>query len=339
MSSLPAFTPIGATATLAVTSASGNVALNRAGANQVLVLNLGDAEAFVDFGDSTQTATTTDMPVPAGGWLMLSIALGATHAAAITASGTATLRFTPGDGEFQGSAGAGGGGSSGNPSEVNLIQVGSTSVVTGGVNGLLAVAGNVAAGVADTGNGVKVAGVVSSSGLGPFSVGQRSDLWLSNNGAAVVSGVTVTGADGVLNTQISTVASTNSTGVRLLAIAPHLFDGTAWDRQRMNTPANGGAALTELGPYVFGRVTADGQIKSSAGFIHTITISPNGAVTAGVLTVYNNTAESGTVVASFSLPVTTFTPFSVTLDVACSTGIYVGFDATLANVSCTVSYR
>ena len=27
------------------------------------------------------------------------------------------------------------------------------------------------------------------------------------------------------------------------------------------------------------------------------------------------------------------------LDVACGTGIYVGFDATLANVSCTVSFR
>ena len=107
----------------------------------------------------------------------------------------------------------------------------------------------------------------------------------------------------------------------------------------MNPVASGGALLIENGPYSFGRVTADGQIKGSAGFIHTVTITPTGTVTAGVLTIYNSTTESGTVVASFSLPVTTFTPFSVTLDVSCSTGIYVGFDGTLANVGCTVSYR
>lgn len=301
MSSLPAFTPIGATASLAVTSASANVALNRAGANQVLVLNLGDAEAFVDFGDSAQTATTTDMPVPAGGWLMLSIAPGATHAAAITASGTATLRFTPGDGEFQGSAGAAGGGSSGNPSEVNLIQVGSTAVVTGGVNGLLAVAGNVASGVADAGNPVKVGGRYAAT-LPTLADQQRGDLIVGSRGSL---NVTLFGANGSQPALITTAGGVN----------------------------------VENGPYVFGRVTADGQIKGSAGFIHTITISPNGSVTAGVLTVYNSLTETGTIVAQFALPVTTFTPFSVTLDVACGTGIYVGFDATLANVSCTVSYR
>lgn len=95
----------------------------------------------------------------------------------------------------------------------------------------------------------------------------------------------------------------------------------------------------ELGPYSYSRKTADGQVKATAGFIHTVTISPTGTVTAGVMTIYDNAAETGTVVLSISLPITTFTPFSVTLDVSTANGIFVGFDATLANVQVTVSYR
>lgn len=106
-------------------------------------------------------------------------------------------------------------------------------LVSGGASGATAdqVQGNVASGATDAGNPVKVGGVVSTAGLGPVSVGQRSDLWLSSSGAAVISGVTVTGADGVANTNISTLASTNSTGTRLLGVAPSVFNGTSWDRE------------------------------------------------------------------------------------------------------------
>ena len=90
--------------------------------------------------------------------------------------------------------------------------------------------------------------------------------------------------------------------------------------------------------YSVTRVIADGQIKGSAGVVHTITIAPTGSVVAGVLTVYNSLTETGTVLFSVSLPVTTFTPFTVTLDAAASTGIYVGFDGTLSNVGVTVTY-
>jgi hypothetical protein len=331
MSSLPAFTPIGATASLAVTAVSGNVALNRLGANQVLVLNLGDAEAFIDFGDDTKTATTTDTPVPAGGWIMLSIPPAATHAAAITASGTATLRFTPGDGEFQGSAGAAGGGSSGNPSEVNLIQTGGNALV----------ADDAAAG---TTTPVPVGGIFETT-LPTYTTADRVQAHFDSRGnlLARMQALGQTGADGFLNSSAAWVcdSANGAANARVLMTGQMAYNGASWDRVRTTgaVATTGGALLTELGPYVFGRVTVDGQVKGSAGFIHTITISPNGSVTAGVLTIYNSLTETGTVVAQFALPVTTFTPFSVTLDVACSTGIYVGFDATLANVSCTVSYR
>ena len=91
--------------------------------------------------------------------------------------------------------------------------------------------------------------------------------------------------------------------------------------------------------YSLARVTADGQVKASAGFIHSITIAPTTATpTAGLLTIYDSLTETGTVV--YSEWVFATTPgHTVTLDVPTATGIFVGYDATLANVSVTVSYR
>ena len=85
--------------------------------------------------------------------------------------------------------------------------------------------------------------------------------------------------------------------------------------------------------------TADGAVKSSAGFIHTITIAPLTATpTAGKITVYNNTAESGTVVYG-EWVFATDVGHTVVLDAYCDTGIYVGFDGTAANIGVTVTYR
>lgn len=85
--------------------------------------------------------------------------------------------------------------------------------------------------------------------------------------------------------------------------------------------------------------TADAQIKSSAGFIHSISISCNDAApTAGSIIVYDNTAESGTQVWNETFTATAFRGYSVILDVVCSTGIYVGFTTT-ADVNVQISYR
>lgn len=98
-------------------------------------------------------------------------------------------------------------------------------------------------------------------------------------------------------------------------------------------------AIPIVDPYSYSRKTADGQVKASAGFVHSITVSPLTATpTAGLLTVYDNTAESGTAI--YTEWVFATTPgHTVILDVQCATGIYVGFDATLANVAVTVAYR
>jgi len=86
------------------------------------------------------------------------------------------------------------------------------------------------------------------------------------------------------------------------------------------------------------RRTTEGLVQSGQSVIHTITISPLTATpTAGLLTIYDNTAESGTVLFSewvFAGAVAR----TVILDCVARTGIYVGFDAALANVSVTVTY-
>ena len=90
--------------------------------------------------------------------------------------------------------------------------------------------------------------------------------------------------------------------------------------------------------YSYSRKTADGQVKSTAGFIHTVTFSATGTVTAGVITIYDSASESGTVVWSGTIQ-TGLNPTTIILDVVCGTGIYVGYDGTIANVATTVSYR
>lgn len=91
-------------------------------------------------------------------------------------------------------------------------------------------------------------------------------------------------------------------------------------------------------PLLRARLIADGQVKAGAGFVHTISIGGLiAAPTAGLLTVYDSLTETGPVIfaawiAAGILPVT------IVLDEAFSTGLYIGFDATLANVNVNVSY-
>lgn len=86
------------------------------------------------------------------------------------------------------------------------------------------------------------------------------------------------------------------------------------------------------------RVSADAQIKGSAGFVHTVTFSASGTVTAGIITIYDSLTESGTVKWSGTIQVGT-APVTIIIDGLFPTGIYVGYDGTIANVSTSVSWR
>ena len=87
------------------------------------------------------------------------------------------------------------------------------------------------------------------------------------------------------------------------------------------------------------RVTADGQVKAGAGFIHAISVNPTTATpTAGLLTIYDSLTETGTILHSEWVAATT-PGHSILLDMTFATGLYVGYDATLANVSVDGTFR
>lgn len=316
---LQPFTPAGSTVSLAVTSASGRVALTQKPGSSaeltVILRNEGDAEIFVTFGDSTVTAAAaTSMPIPSGSSMVFSVAATNTHVAAITASGTATLRATSGTGIPYGFGGSGAGGGSGS-SDVNVAEVGGVTVPAYGA--AFPTSGLPVAFSSSAGSTMQN-GVVSPDGSLRISLFETGDDPLVADNATTGGTSFPIPIGGEYNTTLPTYANQDRTQAQFTV---------------------DGRLIVETGPYTPTRVTADAQIKASPGFIHTLSFSPTGAVTAGTITIYNNTAESGTQVFSFAAPATTFTPFSVTLDVACSTGIYVGYDGTVANVQTTVSWR
>ena len=95
-----------ATVSLSATTSTGRVALGgtpRTGPFQVRVKNAaGGADASVRFGDGTVAATSADLSIPAGGVEVFTLrnldTSPTTYVAAITATGTATLTFTTGEG-------------------------------------------------------------------------------------------------------------------------------------------------------------------------------------------------------------------------------------------------
>lgn len=89
-----------------------------------------------------------------------------------------------------------------------------------------------------------------------------------------------------------------------------------------------------------GNKTADTQVKASAGYVHSLVcIGTDAAATAGTIILYDNTAESGTVVLSWAVQAAAYAqPVVFPLDVLMTTGIYLGFTTT-NDIACTVSYR
>lgn len=97
--------PNGTVSVAASTSANPGVQLAgapRSGRYQVRVVCTGATPFFIRFGQAGVTAATTDIPFPAPCDEVLTVANRddnpITHAAAITASGTATVYLTSGDG-------------------------------------------------------------------------------------------------------------------------------------------------------------------------------------------------------------------------------------------------
>jgi hypothetical protein len=198
------------------------------------------------------------------------------------------------------------------------------------VTSLPGIAGDVAAAATDSGNPVKVGGKYNTT-QPTLTDGQRGNLELNSRGELKV---VITNATSQAAVTAPADGATNTNNALHVMGRTQVYNGSTWDRMRGDT--NG--TLVEQ-RFSYSRKTADGQVKGSAGFVHAVTIAPTTATpTAGLLTIYDNTAESGTVIYSEWIFATT-PGHTVILDVVAATGIYVSFDGTLANVSCTVSYR
>lgn len=81
----------------------------------------------------------------------------------------------------------------------------------------------------------------------------------------------------------------------------------------------------------YSHVTADAQVKAGRGILHSVVC--NGLTTAGDCTIYDSLTETGTVIAVLHLDPTTSVsvqPITFLYDLEFSTGLYMGFDATLA---------
>lgn len=78
-------------------------------------------------------------------------------------------------------------------------------------------------------------------------------------------------------------------------------------------------------------------IKSGSGFLHAISI--NTPVASSVITIYDNTAASGTKIATITLPAVLLAegPYGVALNVSFSTGLTVVTATGASDI--TVSYR
>jgi len=92
-------------------------------------------------------------------------------------------------------------------------------------------------------------------------------------------------------------------------------------------------------PWEYKHCTVDTQVSARPGVLHTIVV--NGLTTAGDVTIYDNTAESGTVIGVIHLNPTTsisVPPITLLYDCKFSVGLYAGFDATLV-ADLTITYK
>lgn len=91
--------------------------------------------------------------------------------------------------------------------------------------------------------------------------------------------------------------------------------------------------------YSYRNCAADTLVDTGKGILGSITLSCNDAApTAGSVIIYDNTAESGTIIFSHTFTTTPFVPVTLPMNVAYSTGLYVGFTTT-NDVNVSIAYQ
>lgn len=178
--SLGSFAPTG-NASLAVTTTTARVAFGSADTSMV-IQNTGSATAYIRTGTVAVNALITDTPIPAGGSYAFNTG-GQGFIAAITASGSTTLRITTGTGLpalALASSGGGGGGASvtATAASPTLVEGSTTNNISADLHGGTRMLPMTPAGVAvDLSSPSKIVGndgATAASLANPFPVGAQS---------------------------------------------------------------------------------------------------------------------------------------------------------------------
>lgn len=194
--------------------------------------------------------------------------------------------------------------------------------------------GNIANGIGDSGNPIKMGGYASAAIPTVVADTARVNLWLGVNGQMVIGGTSYTGADGASNTLAQSTITSGSAG--LFAGSNYVFNGTTWDRQRGDT--NGSysvavpvaTALAGTAPVVTSAVASTLVGKAGAGNLYGI--NAVAGASAGFVLVTNTTTApaDGVVTPSLCYPVAANGVLSTSYStpVAFPTGISVSFSTT-----------
>lgn len=258
--SVSGFTPNGNVATpLAVTGTTGRVALPAG--TSILISNPGATTAYVRLGDVTVAATTSDIPVQAGGAVGLTVGAN-THLAAITASSTTTINLAGGAGLFTGTGGT----SAGGVANTVTLAAGTAAVGTIAVSGTVPVSGTVA-----------VSGTSAVSGTVGISAGAATIGALVANQSVnltQVAGATAATGHGVAATALRVELPTDGTGVVGLAAGVANVGSVVVSS---GTVVNNGGSVTLVGTSAISGTVAATQSGTWTG----VTITPSGTQTVG----------------------------------------------------------
>lgn len=145
--------------------------------------------------------------------------------------------------------------------DVNVTQVGSNAVVTGGTNGALGVGGLAASSATVVGNPVFTGGQYLSTLPSNIANGEAAAFQTDRNGnlRARTVGTSITGADGASNSLAGVIGrDEDEPTARMWAQANFLSNGTTWDRN-FTCPSSAvinvaAAATTELVPLTSSQV-------------------------------------------------------------------------------------
>lgn len=90
------------------------------------------------------------------------------------------------------------------------------------------------------------------------------------------------------------------------------------------------------------RVTADTKVAEGVGLLHRLIVTQPASATptAGVLTIYNSTTETGDILFQHYFPASAVAvPVPIEINAIYTVGLYVGFDATLAGLAFNIEAR